>query len=461
MFTDLVDTLSGLDDAELTARFRELELQRRRLDAETAAVVAVVERRGGYRDDGHLTIRAWMRANANWSGPEVAACRKRARLLDRHPSVGDVLFAGHIGVAQAAELARIAANPRCGDQLGDALPTLLTHAEQLPYDDFRVVAKRWEILADVDGAFDDADAANERRTATVLDVGGGLHLRASGGDPITTSAMQTIFERFVEAEYRADVALRTELHGPDAPAGLLPRSDAQRRFDALVKIFHAASSAPPGSRLPDPVVNVIVDRATFEHLLAAHGLFPEQDRSPVDDLADLVARRCETDTGIPVHPDAVLQAALAGHIRRVVIDSDGVVTNMGRRQRLFTGSARVAAKLMATRCTARGCEIGVHRAQVDHIAEWERDHGTTDSANSRIKCGPHNRDKHRRHLTTRRDAHGNLNDHRADGTPILPVGQRYHPERRRDPERRPRRIRCELGDPDVVVHGWPVHRLPI
>ena len=38
--------------------------------------------------------------------------------------------------------------------------------------------------------------------------------------------MLGIFERFVEEEFRADVAARTELYGPDAPASLLPRTDA-------------------------------------------------------------------------------------------------------------------------------------------------------------------------------------------------------------------------------------------
>ena len=68
MFTDLVEELMGLDNDAITERFRALELERRRVDAELTAVVAVADARGVYGDDGHRSIKGWMRANANWSG---------------------------------------------------------------------------------------------------------------------------------------------------------------------------------------------------------------------------------------------------------------------------------------------------------------------------------------------------------------------------------------------------------
>ena len=71
MFADLVEELMGLDDAEVTERFRELELRRRRDEAELLALVAVAEARGVYAADGHLTVKGWLRANANWSPAEV------------------------------------------------------------------------------------------------------------------------------------------------------------------------------------------------------------------------------------------------------------------------------------------------------------------------------------------------------------------------------------------------------
>jgi Domain of unknown function (DUF222) len=235
MFGTLVDTLMGCDDAAITERFRELELQRRRVDAELAAVTAVADARGVWAHDGHLNVKGWLRANANWSGAEAAGCLRMSRLLNMLPVVGDALLAGHVGVAQVDQLARARSNRRCGDRIGDVIDQLLGHGEQLPFDDFAVVVRRWVMLADQDGALDSAEANHEHRTVSLNALNNAVDLRASGGSPLVTAELLGIFEQFVQAEFRADVAERTRLHGAGAPASLLPRTHAQRRFDALVK----------------------------------------------------------------------------------------------------------------------------------------------------------------------------------------------------------------------------------
>jgi len=206
MFADLVEELMGFDDAAITERFRELELRRRRDEAELAALVAVAEARAVYTADGHLTVQGWLRANANWSPAEVNAARRKARLVNDHPSVGDALLDGHIGVAQVAELARLRANPRCGDELGEVIDQLVDYGEQLDYPTFCKVAKRWENLADADGAHHDSELSNEHRTASIHAVDDGVDLRASGGDAVSTGWLMKIFDEFVEAEFHADVA---------------------------------------------------------------------------------------------------------------------------------------------------------------------------------------------------------------------------------------------------------------
>ena len=82
---------------------------------------------------------------------------------------------------------------------------LLQQAEQLSFDDARSCLRRWETLADLDGT---------------------LHLRASGGDAVTSAEMIAIFTAELEREFHADVTERTRLHGSDAPSSLLPRTDA-------------------------------------------------------------------------------------------------------------------------------------------------------------------------------------------------------------------------------------------
>jgi hypothetical protein len=420
MLATVLDELQGLDDRAITRRLRDLELERRRVDAELLATMSVAQARGVYREDGHHGLAGWVRANLNWSNAQVSAARQQVRLIDDHPVVGDALHDGHIGVAQVAEMARARANPRCGGEIGDVIDLLVDHAEFLPHPDFRAIVRRWETLADLDGAHAAADVSEANRTASAHEVGGGLDLRASGGSAISTAAMLAIFEGFVEAEFAADVAARTAQYGPYAAAALLPRTDAQRRFDALCAIFRRAAATPAGGRLPAPLVNIVIDQTTFETVLAQHRLIP-----PPDDLevADLIAARCETVDGIPVPPDDVLQAALRGLVRRVVVDTDGVVIDMGRSRRLFTGAARDAVKFMEAHCGHPGCVVSARHAQIDHLDEWDRDHGATDVRNGRPRCEFHNRVKHRLGLVDRR-LRQRIVTYRRDGSPIIHVGAR-------------------------------------
>ena len=57
-------------------------------------------------------------------------------------------------------------------------------------------------------------------------------------------------------------------------------------------------------------------------------------------------RRCETVDGVQVDPAAAVMASLVGHVRRVVIERGRGGHRAGPQEsRLFTGSAREAAKL--------------------------------------------------------------------------------------------------------------------
>ena len=469
MFADLIEQLMGLDDAGITERFRELELRRRRDEAELLALISVAQARGVYAADGHRGTKSWLRANANWSPADAASACRRARLANDHPSVGDALVDGHIGVAQVSELARVRANPRCGDELGEVIDQLVDYAEQLDYPTFCKVAKRWENLADADGAHHDSEFSNEHRSASVHPVDEGVDLRASGGDAVSTGWLMKIFDEFVEAEFQADVAARDEEHGPNAATSLLPRTDAQRRFDALVTIFRTAGATPADAKLPELVLNLVVSQGRFDRELARYGLTDpapgveiESRWSGADE--DLLRQYCETENGVPVNGHDIIRAALTGYIRRVVIDGQGVVTDFGRKRRLFNGAAREALKLMIDGCEHIGCPVRPTSCQIDHIEEWVRDGGVTDLRNGALKCNGQNRVKHRLGITEERDANGTLVQYRADGTAIIPVGRRLRRQHRR-------RIRHRIGlrcvpdlrppppsDADVIVAGWPVTR---
>jgi hypothetical protein len=437
MFTEMLEEAVALTDGELNDAIRASEVMKRRQDAQRSALIAVAEQRGLHRVDGHHSLAGYLRATTNASDATISRQRTIAAVVDRVPAIGEALAAGHVGESQVLQIARIHTNPRTREFLPAVASIYLERAEHAPYADLRDDIGQFLQFADQDGAFAELASAIEHRTARVSDIADAVDISASGGDPITACRLVAIFEGFVQREFDRDVEARRVEFGDDAESHPLPRTAAQRRFDALANIMERAAGAPADDgRRVDTVVNVIIDERSLDDAFTRSGLLP--DGSPVEldddtlgavidaaasDPTGWVDRRCETDTGQPVHPLVALRAAVGAYIRRVVVDSDGIVVDHGRRQRLFAGPAREAAKLLVRRCGHPGCNVPVRFAEVDHLDEWF-DGGRTDQRNSGIRCRSHNRFKHRERWRTHRDAGGRQFSIRPDGTVVLPAGAR-------------------------------------
>jgi hypothetical protein len=407
-------TAEDHDLAAMTAELLVLEAERRRVEARLARLIGRVDACEAFRADGHATVGSWLAAECDWSSGETRVHVRLAQLGRRCPDVLDALEHGTIGLAPAAELGRLWANPRARRHLPDSIPLLLDQAARLRFDDFRVVSHRWETLADEDGAHRDHGRAHDDRRASAGFVGTRFHLEASG-DSLAGAVMSEILERFERAQFDAEWdELKTRLGDAACPA-LLERNPSQRRFDALHAIFTTAAGAEGAPRSSEPLVNLVIDTDTFQRQLA---LWSGQQAEPVDP-ATVTWRRCETSDGVPIDPAAMLGAALCGQVRRIVMDSCGRVLDVGRRRRLFTGAARAAIRLTRSRCCWPGCLVPVGRAQVDHVTPWA-DGGATDVGNGGLLCGRHNRFKNRGYRTCR-DADGDWHTYRPDGTEIAPT----------------------------------------
>lgn len=430
MSGQLIEESLELSDSELDDMISEAEAARNLADARIAAAVSVVSARQSFRDDGHASVRSYLKATLNCSGSRANRIRKQADLINQHPTVGDTWAAGHVGTEQVDLLAGAQAHPRARDRFAEFEPALLEHAEHLEYGDFDVVMRRFVSLADADGAFDAQRFREDERNAHVSVDNGALEVHASGGSPMAAAEMSAVFELAVEAEFDKDCVVRRAEFGDDALAHPLPRTARQRKFDALHQIFLAWATVPADAKTPDPLVNIVIDHVTAGDLLAAHGLVDDADLFGVgpealaDARRDLLARRCHTGTGTPVHRDDALKALIAGRVRRVVVDADSVVVDMGRTSRLFTGNSRDAARMLATTCTHRGCEIPARFCDVDHRREWVGEHGPTDQENAMPLCGVHDRWKHANTIRTRRAINGRIYLIRPDGSVIKPASER-------------------------------------
>jgi Domain of unknown function (DUF222) len=405
-----ITDLQDLPPRELAHVLTNLDMVQRRVEAMIAETVGVAQRTVAYAEDGHASVSGWVKATCNYSTGETNAVLQSARLLHAVGEVRSAAHAGTLGVPQLRLLARVFANPRCADQFPDSAELLIGHARELWFNEFAVVIQRWQALADADGAHGAHERAHSQRDAHVSVVGGRVYLDGRGG-LVAGSVIEEIFARFCDTEFRADWDAGVAQWGNKMHPGLLDRTAAQRRFDALLAIFtSAAGSGAVGQR--DPLVNIIVDHTTFEHHLTqlAGGNVEPLDPATVDE------RRCETATGHQIDPADMLAAALCGQVRRVLMDSAGVVIDLGRRARLFTGGARDAVLLGDRWCMWPGCDLRSGRCQTDHTTAWAAD-GPTRPHNGGPACGRHNRWKQRGYRTER-DQHGHWHTYRPDGTEI-------------------------------------------
>jgi hypothetical protein len=351
-------------------------------------------------------------------------------------------MAGRIGLGQIDEMVRITRNPRAVEYLDEAqVAMLLEHAEHLSIRNFALIIDRWLMWADPDGAWRDQTESIEHRAAHVVVANGEISIAAAGGDVLTAEQLSKIFDHFVEIEFHKDCEARKATYGDRADEFPLPRTDAQRRFDALVAIFHLAYVATGDGTMPDPIVNILCDQRTLHDLLGGAGIVLANGGVEVDldaftrhqidallgefvqDPATLLTRRCETSSGHPVPPQLLIQALLTAQVRRVVLDARSTVIDLSERKRLFTGNARIAATLLERYCHHTGCEVPADNSQIDHNQSHSQG-GPTDQHNAGPMCGPHNRFKYRNGWRTRRADNGRVYNIRSDGTLVLFVGER-------------------------------------
>ena len=136
-----------------------------------------------------------------------------------------------------------------------------------------------------------------------------------------------------------------------------------------------------------------------------------------DQWCDPDSYRCSTLDGVPLEPVEQFFSSLANHVRRVIVTTKGVVIDLGRKARLFTGSARLAAQLQSPRCIWPGCDVPTSRCEIDHLHDHANG-GPTNPDNGAPRCGVHNRWKQKGFTVTPDPDTGRWRTYRPDGTEI-------------------------------------------
>ena len=406
-----VEEIAAMSPADLEAIARRLDRERRLIEAQIATLVHRVGESGAYTADRHRTPKAWGKAACNWSGAEAGRFVKAGAMLATFESAAELAAGGELGVAQMHALAAVTANPRVREHLADGEELLVGQAAVLDFDDYVTLLVNWERVADADGAHHDSERVHRHRKATASIFGDRFFLDAACGLAQGVQ-IKEILEAFAKSEWMADWEAGLLTHGDAMCVGLMDRTDPQRRMDALLAIFLKAASATAQPTGSDFTVNVVVSQPVFEHHLLA--MLSDGAVAPLS--PNLPGLRCETDGGVPVDPYDMLVAAAMGHVRRVVMNSAGVVTDMGRKQRLFTGALRDAVLMHSRWCVWPGCSRPSPQCEADHVLPWANA-GPTTTSNGGPLCSHHNRWKATGYRTWC-DPDGQWHHYRPDGTEI-------------------------------------------
>src|SRR5205807_3797273 len=166
--------------------------------------------------------------------------------------------------------------------------------------------------------------------------------------------------------------LRTVVEVLSQPLPNDDRTATQRRADALVEVARVLLDE---GRLPErggvrPHLQVT---ATLETLLGMPG-------SPAAEL----------EGSGPISTEMLRRIAGDCSLRRLLLDEESMVIDVGRERRIFRGGTRAALDHRDGGCVWPGCTRPARFCQADHETPWWAG-GGTDAGNGRLLCRYHHR----------------------------------------------------------------------
>jgi hypothetical protein len=340
-----------------------------RLQAVTARVAGRVDASRVWNNDGSRSCAAWLGRAAGRDRAEAAGIVGRGRDLRDMPASDAEHAAGRLSarhVRLLAQARRLAPEEFAADEAW-----LVQQARILGWSDFVRMLAYWCQCA----APDEVEARarrNYEKRAVKLSAGlEGAGFLEADFEPVGFATFSEALRRIEHELWEADWGEARGRLGEVARKRDLARSDAQRRYDALVEMARRATAAPQGARTPVPLVTVHVDHPT------------------------LAGRICELANGTVLTPGEVLPLLTCADIERAVFDGPSRIVDLGRRQRLFTGGTRRAVEILHPTCTHNTCDTPAQHCDIDHIIDWDHG-GRTDHTNGQPRCPTHHPGRHRK-----------------------------------------------------------------
>jgi hypothetical protein len=424
----LLEQVSQMGDDALTERARELAGEISAAEANLAAVLAEVERRGIHSEWECRTIERFAGWHLQYAPGRARALADVGRAMAELPVVAEAVADGTLSFDKAKSIVKVAAPDTemalvdlalhattaqtqriCGkwhkvDQRDQHDPETDEPVEQRPEllvvtdDDGVELRIRFDhvhgqlVVASIDS---EAKAIRtERAKAAVID-------QANANDPDGRPACDEdrTVEKLTVAEWRALGLLRlAERSAAEQPEGLQASG-----FDTTI-VVHVGIDTLYGPDLPDPAGST-VDGRTDRH----------RQR---DEMAEL------EPTGTRLRRDVARWLACDAGLLTVIEDRDGNPLHLGKRKNPIPPAIRKAVMARYRTCAWPGC---VATAVQLHHTQHRSDGGHDDIENLVPECLEHHQTIHTQSISITIDTDGTIHHRRPDGTKILANPTADHP----------------------------------
>jgi hypothetical protein len=382
---------------------------------------------------GHRDMASWLAAKAKTTKRTARGVAALGAALAKHGAVGDAADAGDLSAETAGAVAPVLDREHSGDEAD-----LVEAVKGATPADARAAASRFiELNPPADHTAQDRE--NDLRAKRFLafpDNPDGTH-SVIGNLPASDA-------RTVETAL-ASIAGKPCL-GDD-------RSYGQRLADALVQLCGAYSRGEvKGGRSNLPTVLVVIDvndlNGTANATGNGHGNWPGNGHGnghgnwPGNGPGNGPGY---TSRGDVISAEAVRRLVWNTDIARVVMNGS-VPLDLGRSARLASNDQWRALVVRDGGCRMADCQIPAEWCQVDHIREWDAEHGPTDLDVLVLWCVFHHGFRHRKDVTLIGDAN-DLSIRLPDGT-IIPLPPRGPTHRHKSKPQNPIPTRSPTGTPE-------------
>jgi hypothetical protein len=359
------------------------------LQATCARVAARVDASRVWSNDGSRSCAAWLGRAANRDRAEVAGIVGRGRDLRDMPEADVAHGEGRLSARHVRLLAR--ARRLAPEAFATDEAWLVTQAQALCFADFAKVVAYWAQCAAPDEVEERARRRWESRSVRLgagIDGAGFLDVEF---EPVGFAEFSEALRRIEHELWETDWTDARDRVGADAKKRDLARSDAQRRYDALIEMARRSAAMPAGATKPVPLISVHIDHPTT------------------------TGRLCELSTGTVLTPGEVLPLLTCADIERVVFSGPDRIINLGRSQRFFVGGTRRAVEILHPTCTHPTCDVPSRLCHIDHVPDWDAG-GRTDHDTGVPRCPAHHpKARQKNKVKKRRPGHKGTSRQAGDG----------------------------------------------